>query len=350
MKTEIKEKYWLDPCSECRNCGYLMPEQANYCPSCSQRNTTGKINVFEFLKEALSNLFNIDAKFFKTLLSFAFPGRLTNEFFKGKHQSFASPIRLFFVTILSFIAVFSWIIPDYVMESDFMEIEDSKQKIEYLNHFKDVKATLDLETKNEDVRAGIDSLYKKVQKELRVDTVGTVFDGEILGDSIRIFKSDILRMTPEEIIEQKQIKGFLPQQMIKQLVRFNKEPQAFVASLLGKMTLMFLFMIPCLALLFKMLYIRGNYFYVEHLVFLFHFHAFAFLIGTIMIVLQKYMTAMMIALVSSALMIYLLLSMKNVYQQGWRKTIVKFFAIQFAYLILFVICILFVMIANFLFF
>jgi len=55
MKTEIKKKYWLDPSSDCRNCGYLMPEGANYCPSCSQRNTTGKINVFEFLKSFLEH-------------------------------------------------------------------------------------------------------------------------------------------------------------------------------------------------------------------------------------------------------------------------------------------------------
>ena len=348
MKT--KQKYWLEPSQDCRNCGDLMPEQANYCPSCSQRNTTGKINVFEFLKEALSNLFNIDTKFFRTLFGFVFPGRLTNEFFKGKHQSFASPIRLFFVTILSFIAVCSWIIPDYVMESDFMEIEDDKQKVVYLDYFKEVKEELDLEAKNEDARAGIDSLYKKIQDKLRVDTVGENFNGEMFGDSIYITKADMLKMTPEEIIEKNQIKGFFNQQLIRQLIRFNKEPQTFVASLLGKMTLMFLFIIPCMALLFKFLYIRGNYFYVEHLVFLFHFHAFAFLIGTMTIGLQKYLTPMIYALVSGVLMIYLLLSMKNVYQQGWGKTMLKFFVIQFAYLTLFSICVTIVMLLNFLLF
>jgi len=69
---------------------------------------------------------------------------LTNEFFKGKHQSFASPIRLFFVTILSFIGVFSWMIQDYVMDADFMSIEESKKRVEYLDYFKEVKEELDL--------------------------------------------------------------------------------------------------------------------------------------------------------------------------------------------------------------
>lgn len=275
---------------------------------------------------------------------------MTNEFFKGKHQSFASPIRLFFVTILSFIAASSWIVQDHMIESDFLEIEDDKKKVVYLNHFKEVKEELNLAAKNEDARAGIDSLYKKIQHKFRVDTVGGNFNGVLFGDSINISKADMLKLTPEEIIEKNQIEGFINQQFIKQFVRFNKEPQVYVASLLGKMTLMFLFIIPNMALLFKFLYIRGNYFYVEHLVFLFHFHAFAFFIGTIMILLNQYMTPMVTALVSSALMIYLLISMKTVYQQGWGKTILKFFAIQFAYMILFTVCVVIVMLLNFLFF
>jgi len=69
-----------------------------------------------------------------------------------------------------------------------------------------------------------------------------------------------------------------------------------------------------------------------------------------MIALQNYLSSTIIVIVSIALGIYLLFSMKNVYQQGWGKTILKFFAIQFAYTTLFGICILIVMLVSFLFF
>ena len=347
MKT--KEKYWLDPSPECRNCGYLMPERANYCPICSQRNTTGKINVFEFLKEALSNLFNIDAKFFKTLFSFVFPGKLTNEFFLGKHQSFASPIRLFFVTIIFFLAALGWFIQDKIMEADPLGIEVAKAKNIILDSISIYHQTMLTEVKSDAERVAIDSFYNKIITKLYSDT-SEVFDGVMFGDSLSIKHKDLQVMSADEIIEKYKIDGPINQMLIKQGMKFNKTPSAFMGSMIGNLTFMFLVLIPALAWFFKLLYIRSKRYYVEHLVFLFHYHSFAFFLGGIMLAAYQYIPDWLMSTLGLLMMIYLVISMRNVYQQSWLKTISKSILIGFAYTIFFSICTFFIMIVSFLLF
>ena len=79
----------------CRNCQTEMPEQSLYCPKCSQKNTDGRVPILSFVKDILENVFSLDSKLFKTSLGLFIPGKLTNEFFTGKHKSFATPSRLF---------------------------------------------------------------------------------------------------------------------------------------------------------------------------------------------------------------------------------------------------------------
>ena len=345
MKTEIKEKYWLDPSPECRNCGYVMPEQANYCPACSQRNTTGKINVIEFLKEALSNLFNIDAKFFKTLFSFAFPGRLTNNFFQGKHQSFASPIRLFFITIVIFLAALSWSVQDYEMEADYWQIAESKTKSKVLDSIEIYHNNILTKAKTEGEQAIVNSFYQKIVTELAIDTSGyREFDG------FRIKHQDLAELSAEEIAEKYKIESLFNRIHIKQEMKLNESPSAFIGFMIGNLTFMFLILIPSLALVLKLLYVRGNWFYVEHLVFLFHYHSFGFFIGTIMFLGHDYFPAWLIGLLGILMGLYLIFSMKNVYQQNWLITILKSFLLAIGYLIFFAICMLFVIIMSFLLF
>ena len=204
METEIRRKYWLDPSAECRNCGYEMPEQANYCPSCSQRNTTGKINVFDFLKEALSNLFNIDTKFFRTLFSFAFPGKLTNEFFKGKHQSFASPIRLFFVTVVFFLAALSWAVNDHIMKADPLGIEESKTKAMILDSIDVFYNNILTKVDGGIEQVAIDSFYQNIVQELTPDT-SKVISGTLFFTPISIKEIDLNQLGADEIIEKYKI-------------------------------------------------------------------------------------------------------------------------------------------------
>jgi hypothetical protein len=98
---------------------------------------------------------------------------------------------------------------------------------------------------------------------------------------------------------------------------------------------MFVFL-PLLALGMKLLYWRPKRYYVEHLLFLIHNHAFVFL-SLAMLTLIKMIpvvgdhVGLLEAFVWLYLLWYLFRAMRNVYQQSRGLTLLKYFAIGFFY-------------------
>ncbi len=107
-------------------------------------------------------------------------------------------------------------------------------------------------------------------------------------------------------------------------------------------------LLPIVALLFKFWYLFAKRYYVEHLIFALHNHAFIFVTFIVMIVLGTIAewrepdgTGLLTTVsesVNTALIVwipvYLLLSLKRVYEQGWGLTLGKYFAIGISYLVL----------------
>lgn len=83
----------------CRNCGHPLPEGANYCPQCSQKNHDGRLSFREMAVEMVSTIFNLDNKIFRSFLALLVPGKLTVDYFEGKHVRYYHPLRLFLFTV-----------------------------------------------------------------------------------------------------------------------------------------------------------------------------------------------------------------------------------------------------------
>ena len=92
-------------------------------------------------------------------------------------------------------------------------------------------------------------------------------------------------------------------------------------------------MMPFLALILKLLYVRRDFYYVEHLIFSFHYHAFAFLITSGLILFGKYLSGW-IAVPIVGIFVYQFIAMRKVYEQGFFKTFIKFWVLFFLYQIL----------------
>jgi hypothetical protein len=86
--------------------------------------------------------------------------------------------------------------------------------------------------------------------------------------------------------------------------------------------------LPLFALLLKLLYIRRRRMYVEHFVFALHFHAFAFLVATAMLLVPSELVSGFLWLWSMG---YLWWAMRRVYRQGWVRTTLKFCILANAY-------------------
>lgn len=332
----------------CRNCLSPMPDDAVFCPNCSQKNTTGKLPVGELVREFVSMQFNLDSKVLKTAFALFNPGKLTIEYFKGKHKSFVNPLRIFLVTAIFLFAFVSFKTSDLSIDTadtDFTAIAERELALQNLDS---INRVVSGQFNNPEVNAALDSVF------LTFKTVeGGGSDSIPLSlfqmNKLLIAPKDIADLEPDELADKYNITATFERIVFKQTVKALKDGKGLYQYFLGKVTLMILLMMPVLALFLKLLYFRRGFYYVEHLVFSFHYHAFAFLICIFLTLLGGYMGGW-IALFIVGIFVYQFLAMKRVYAQSFGKTFLKFLILNFMYLILsFVFFILTILISFVLF-
>jgi hypothetical protein len=81
----------------CLNCHYPTAELDSFCPNCGQKNTDGKTTMHDLWHEFVHSWLHIDGKIFNTLFAVFNPGKLTEQFFKGRHKRYVHPVQLLFV-------------------------------------------------------------------------------------------------------------------------------------------------------------------------------------------------------------------------------------------------------------
>lgn len=288
---------------QCPNCQTPLPNAENFCPTCGQENHEIIRPASHLWKELLSNVFNIDSRFFRTIESLFFsPGKLTKEYNAGKRKYYLPPIRIYLLASVLF----------FLVQSFSMKLSDEEL----------------IEIKNEFVENPSDSMYVT-----------------ILNKSIWMKKSEMLELSQ-----------YKSEQLDSFLITHNVEP-----SFLNRMVVhqsskavngdinglsetfqkflsfaMFLFM-PLLGLLLMLFYRKQKRFYVEHLIFSIHIHSVGFLILTVINLVKLLPDGIIqyaIPLLTIPLFLYVLLSLKNVYQGTWGKTILKLFGLLITYSIL----------------
>jgi len=319
----------------CRNCQAGMPEAARYCPACSQKYTTGRVSLRDFMADFFNDFLNVDAKLPKTFLALFIPGKLTIEFFKGKHKSYASPLRLFFITGVLLFAYLS-------IQMKSVEIEDDNflnlnQDVSWLNLQDNLKAA---KIKTDSIFpksvAVTDSLIAIMASDVGIVKDSVDFEENFEGfDLPKIAKRDLLNDSPDEIIKKYGKEwGFWQKIAFKQALKLGQGLRGIIEYFISHSSLTILFMMPFLAILLKLLYLRRNYYYVEHLIFAFHYHAYVFLVILFLSALGGFLHPVILALFIVSIFVYLFIAMKRVYQQGIFKTLIKYFTLLFGYMVI----------------
>lgn len=337
----------------CRNCGEPLPGDARFCHLCSQKVSDGRITLRELWHDFVESFLNFDAKIFRTLKALFIPGKLTTEYFKGKHISYIPPVRIFLMMAVFHFAVLGF--------SDFkafnINVIENKGKTDlrraaYQATFLDQLDTAKQKVvkkfdNNANVRRALDTLSHQF-KDARQDTADLGYldfhrDFTAKGRELRIAQKDIYELPFDTIAKRYHIHGFLEKIQVRQSIRLISENANFSTFLLSKLIWMVLLMMPALALVLKLLYIRRRKYFVEHLVFSFHYHAFAFLVVGVAIAITGWFNnsnpkedaplPMIFAFL--AIMIYLFIAMRRVYKQGFWKTFIKFNILNFSYIFIF---------------
>ena len=370
-----RRKKHREPITHCENCKAQL--QGHWCAKCGQPAIDYRRSFRHVLADLLNEFLNWDSKFFATIaLLLVRPWKLTNEFLAGHRVRYVHPLRLYLLaSILFFFAATYGIKSAHLQPIDLSpstraEIRNEllhenvplevREKIEQALGGKPVspekRAALEEQLKNE-------SLPKEardaIQQRLEYGDPAPLDARAKLEDTLKGLPPDV-RTKVEESLKKAQDKAVIFQadkeekdnDMPKWLEKRAREKfgehgtniQLFLVTLMSNLPYMMLACIPLFACVLKLLYVRRRIFYIDHLVYALHIHAFAY-VGIILIVLATIglnrvapsaIAGWIIALLWIAFTVLIFLSIRRVYRQGWFFTIFKFFFGGFVYLLVLV--------------
>lgn len=325
----------------CNNCKSSFEPRYTFCPNCGQKKIMGIPRFSELVYDLFSTLFNLESKFFQTLKALFIPGRLTKDFFQGKRNAYYKPMRLFTLSFLANLAVLGYFANQHATVQD-GQISLSKE----LNDIKIGTDSLwqDLDQKHDsldsvyaevlNVRQKIDSSYFKTADSIMV------FDGFVMTDGQgnqsnmvhKVSVKDIKELDDEALTAKYNKKKFYEKILFLQYLKILDDQKGMIPFAIGNLLWMMILLIPTLALVFHLLYIRRKKYYVEHVIFLLYFHPVAFISISLVLLLQSFLPNYTILVVLAGILIFFFFSIKNYFQQSWIKTFIKLCILLFCYL------------------
>ncbi len=177
---------------------------------------------------------------------------------------------------------------------------------------------------------------------------------DITTKELKIHKIDFYKLSPDEVIVKYKVEGFWNQLFTKQFLKTMKDGRSGIEFFTSKLSWMLILLMPFLALFLELM--NRKFYYVEHLIFSFHCHCMVFLSFSAVAFADIWMKqngdffSKTSGFLILFLFVYFYLALKNIYQQGWGRTFLKFLFLIFAYTITIIIFFLMTAIASFLFF
>ena len=370
--------------SECLNCGHPLELSDRYCPNCSQANSTKHLTIKDFLDELFEDMVRFDTRLVRTLTTMLWrPGRVSKDFIAGKRKTYANPFRFLLTLAFIYFLLLSVtgdydrldrygtspsgnidLIPDLTLDFDPTDTTpqealanlDSTQ-IKML----DSLGIIGLDTLT---IAGLDSLdikgLDKLNFKKQIKDKKEVNDSTILAnpraylDSIRgdtwigrtlekanffltlIDKDSVY--TYEEAVE----KHGLPNRREDQIAygiadsvdHLNRQPGGFLNEFLSTVPFAVFAFLPFFTIFLWLVYIRKKFTYTDNLVFSFHSQSLFFILLIIPISIDLVFGTTSIGWFILIFAVYLFLSMRRFYGQGWFKTTIKYLFLNTIFVIL----------------
>ncbi len=311
----------------CLNCSTPLTDK--YCSHCGQRDLPARQDLGDLLINFISSFYSFESKFFKTFQYLLFrPGKIVAEYNAGKRESFYHPARMY--VFLSFIF--------FLLMSIFASTDDlGLNNDEDFNPKDSVKA--------DSIMAGVDSIM--------IAETGTGIKNKDLKFNYKPVSegtnNSIQNALPESERDNFIVRYFERKGREIEARGKDKEKEMtkqFIDDAVGNIPRMLFFLMPIFALLLKLLYVRRDYFYSEHLVFTVIYYDFIYLAGSLIILVNQVSWLIWLQYFLYAwIFIYLYKAMRNVYKQRRAKTVTKysllltmfFFCALFGFVIIFLI-------------
>lgn len=377
----------------CLNCKFSLRPEDNYCPNCGQENNTNKIPVRHLIFEVFEDFFHFDAKIWNTIkASFSKPGRITIDYLEGKRARYIPPVKFYvFVSFIFFLLLGK--LSDHTIdsggksiismsESDDITLNElqGNKKIRHSKDTNDIRliefkytSKDSLKKKLKKLAVSPDSILKKVlededidtsivtRKRLRealalipnnipaLDTVKptyNVYNVEFSNkEEYEQFKRDIHNYTDKQVdsvlVSRKEKPSWFNRQMVKKMSKYDfkdkDDIKEITHAIIKSISFTMFIMMPLTAILLLLLFYRKKYYY-EHLIFSIHIHTIFFIIFSVILTIQIFISdkfgGKLWGWAMLACLIYLISSLKNNYSQSWGKTIAKFLLMSIPYFLI----------------
>ncbi len=330
-----------DEVTDCLNCGAHLRGQ--YCGHCGQRSQNRLISLWELIRDAFGDLFELDSRLWNTLVPLMVrPGLLTHDYLQGRRARYMPPFRMYLVlSVLFFLVAFF----------------DPQEKLGLLFEPEPTPAE---DTLEEDISTDgssgeqvseVDEIRQEILEELAAEGIlaGGEFPEEIVDDDGNVIvdlDSDFEECSRLEQSDIDEMPGWISRRFtLERVKRMCKrieldDGQTLIDELFDNVPAALIVLIPIMAFVLKGLYPLSRRYYVEHLLFFVHFHAFFFLILTLQVLFSRLMallsapetiTALTLVASSFYIPVYLFVSMRRVYGQGRAVTFFKYIVLTLAY-------------------
>jgi hypothetical protein len=356
----------------CLNCGEVLTGQ--HCSHCGQRARVRVLSLWGLMRDLLDDVFDWDARIWRTLRPLAFrPGLLTQDYLRGRRASYTPPFRMYLILSVAFFVV-ATLGADPGSGVKFTVDKEGSANLRIV----DGGATSDQAAAggkaptagaaapespatSQSASAAQAPLDAETEKliDAFVQRVGEADRDKARND----LRRDLARLSPKDLGTAKSLlndpcssenfkvdigpfKNTYEPRLRQACRKIWADTPSFGRALFQNIPRMMFIFLPLIAGAMFVLYLGSGRYYVEHLLFVVHYHAFFFLGGLAILLVQH--SALLapgtayagIAHSAGGLLtaaftvyapIYLYRAMRLVYGQGRIVTFLKYGALAIAY-------------------
>ncbi len=354
----------------CLNCGEVLTGQ--HCSHCGQRARVRVLSLWGLVRDVLGDLTNFDSRLWRTLVPLAFrPGLLTQDFLRGKRASYTPPFRMYLILSVAFFLLaqvggnpgdaFRFDLDDQGAAN--LQLSDGSGTPAPTGDAKAAAASAASTPTPPPVRT-LDAETLKL-----VDRVASRVAAKDRERVRRELSAKLARIPEKELAPMKKALadpcgegtfkvdiGPLAKEYEPRLRdacrKIWTDTPSFGRALFENIPKMMFIFLPLIAVVLYVLYLGSGRYFVEHLLFVVHYHAFFFLGGLAILLLQRlaklggatplgqgfgsaegFLTAAFVFYAP----IYLYRAMRRVYGQGRLLTLAKYSVLGVGYFV----CLLF---------
>lgn len=340
---------------ECLNCGHPLDISDKFCPNCSQANSTKKLTLVDFFEEFFSNIISYDSRLLRTLAALLLrPGKITKDYIIGQRISYTNPFRF----LLS-LAIIYFLLIGFSGDFDRLDRFGSGRNELPVNFGSSMIEDLDFGDSEEErvkAMAELDSLElnDRISEQLKIRDSIIIEDpkNQLLTASKKPFFSSLFRKQEifTTLIQKDTLYVFddaktkygiedtwhnkISFNTAQSLVRVKRQPGAYLSSVFSKLPFMTFFYLPVFSIFIWLVYIRKKYTYTDHLIFSFHNQSLFFILLIVSYLIDAVFEIDTSGIFILIFAVYLYKAMRNFYQQGRFKTIVKYIFLNTIFVIL----------------